>query len=141
MNQQTREILTAVFKELKAMSRDEFLKELELNGNGDIASFLLESGALEVRTVEAEAFAHSTCNNISASIDCKTVHIGSLGNFHTQVGRTYLVEGNDTNYGLIGKPFTESTQMTMRLPTKIIKPVDVDWSIKEENDGRYAIAC
>lgn len=66
MEKQKREILTSIFNELKAMTRDEFLKELELYGDGDVATFLLESGALEVRTIEAEAFAARTPISISA---------------------------------------------------------------------------
>ena len=47
MNDKMRAVIDEVFEELKAMPREEFLKEFEKHAEGDIADILLECGAIE----------------------------------------------------------------------------------------------
>ena len=49
MNDKMRKIIDEVFEELKAMPREEFLKEFEQHADGDIADILLECGAIEYK--------------------------------------------------------------------------------------------
>lgn len=60
MEKRMNEIMDAVFKELVAMPRDKFIEALDREGDGDIASILLYTGALKVRETEAEEFSPST---------------------------------------------------------------------------------
>ncbi len=47
MNDKMRAVIDKVFEELKAMPREEFLKEFEKHAEGDIADILMECGAIE----------------------------------------------------------------------------------------------
>ena len=49
MNDKMRKVIDEVFAELKAMPREEFLKEFEKHSEGDIAKILKETGAIEYR--------------------------------------------------------------------------------------------
>ncbi|MBI5238131.1 MAG: hypothetical protein HY887_06890 [Deltaproteobacteria bacterium] len=60
MDEKMKKAIDAVFNELSAMPQAQFLKELELRGNGDIASILQYTGAFEVRETEAKGFLYST---------------------------------------------------------------------------------
>ena len=44
MNDKMRKVIDEVFEELSAMPREEFLKEFEEHGEGDIANALMELG-------------------------------------------------------------------------------------------------
>ena len=52
MPKETIEAIDRVYKELNALSKEEFRKLLDEHGDGDIAQILLESGALEIRRKE-----------------------------------------------------------------------------------------
>jgi hypothetical protein len=50
-----RDTMDSVFEELMEMSRDDLMRELVLNGDGDIAAILRYTGALKAREMEATA--------------------------------------------------------------------------------------
>ncbi len=48
MNDKMRKVIDEVFEELSAMPREEFLKEFEEHGEGDIANALMELGSITI---------------------------------------------------------------------------------------------
>ncbi len=55
-NEKFYEAIKSVSEDLCSLSKSDFDKELESHKDGDIARFLLETGALEVGEIEAECF-------------------------------------------------------------------------------------
>jgi hypothetical protein len=57
MNERLKFVIDKVYKELLALSPEEFTEMLSRHENGDIAKIILETGALDIGKIETDSFA------------------------------------------------------------------------------------
>ncbi|KJR43274.1 hypothetical protein MCHI_000832 [Candidatus Magnetoovum chiemensis] len=118
-----KQAMNSVFRKLMAMSREELLQKLELEGNGDIAEILIATNALELKKREIEEFLnskHLELPNIKieavAYSNCKVVVIPSKCYTHQSVKeRASTIDTHDYRHNELNRKYHSNEQRTTRI--------------------------
>lgn len=100
-NDKIKKAINEVYNDLKALSKDEFLKLLLDHQNGDIANSLIDSGALLGREIESKAF-QGECGDLTISASITITNSDFIDFYlsnknHISYGTAELYVGNTSN--------------------------------------------